>query len=138
MVDVGGLSLHIQNMRASGALPSEADPPADRLSVAFELVITHNGTEPLTGIHVTRTRLVHDDGREIVFGVLNPAWDGRLESGASRTVLFEKTPESASPPPTRRFCGVPMRVEVTVELAGRTARAVSRRVQIVCPNNPAP
>jgi hypothetical protein len=128
-----GLSIHIQNVVAEGALPEEADSRFDRLNVSFELEMTHMGTEPLTGLAVTRARLVADDGREVVFGVTSQGWDGRLEAGAHRVVPFQKTPDSASPPPTRRFCRLPMRLEVTLDLAGRQARATSRRVEVRCP-----
>jgi hypothetical protein len=128
-----GLAVHIQNMRAGGALPEVADPQFDALDVSFELQLVHSGTEPLTGINVARARLVHDDGREVVFGVLSEGWDGRLEPGATRVVAFRKTPDSATPRATRALCGQHMRVEVTLELAGRQARATSRRVPIECP-----
>lgn len=127
------LAVHIQNVHAGGSLPHDADPRTDALDVSFELVLAHNGTEPLSGITVPRVRLVHDDGRAIVFGVFAEGWDGRLEPRTTRVVEFRKTPDSATPRPDRQYCGQPMRVEVTVELAGRTATATSRRVRIECP-----
>lgn len=128
-----GLSVHIQNVHAGGALPAEPSPRFDRLEVNFELNLEHHGEQRLTGINVARARLLHDDGREIVFGVLGENWDGRLESGERRVVAFHKTPDSASPPPSREYCGLPMRLEVTLDLAGRRATATSRRFLIDCP-----
>jgi hypothetical protein len=96
------------------------------------MVLTHNGTEPLTGIRVQRARLVHDDGREVVFGVMSEGWDGRLDATQERTVAFHKTPDSASPPARRSLCNSHMRLEVTLELAGRTTTAQSRHVPIEC------
>jgi hypothetical protein len=129
-----GLHLHLDNMHAGGDLPAAEDPPADRLDVTFDLQISHTGTEPVTGVQVSRARLVADEGgREIVFGLLSDAWDGRLEPGQQRTIQFRKSPDSAVPKPNRSFCGAWMRIEVTLDLAGRQARAYSRRVQIECP-----
>jgi hypothetical protein len=132
-----GLSLHLQNIHAGGSLPSDADPPVDHLDVTFEMVLNHTGTEPLTGITVQRARIVHDDGREVAFGVMSEGWDGRLDPGQQRTVAFHKTPDSAHPPARQSLCGQHMRLEVTLELAGRTATATSRRVPIECPHAPA-
>jgi hypothetical protein len=130
----GGLQLHIQNVHAGGALPNEADPPTDHLDVSFELAFAHNGTEPLTGLTVTHARLVHDDGREVTFGVIGTDWDGRLAVGQQRTVAFHKTPDSAHPRATHTLCGQHMRLDVTVDLSGREAHAFSRHVPIDCPH----
>ncbi len=133
-----GLAMHLQNIHAGGALPSDADPAVDHLDVTFELVLDHTtGTEPLTGLSVQRARLVHDDGREVIFGVMSDGWDGRLDAGQTRTLSFHKTIDSASPPARRALCAQHMRLEITLELAGRTATAQSRRVQIECPGAPA-
>lgn len=132
-----GLSIHLQNIHASGSLPSDADPPVDHLDVTFEMTLNHTGTEPLTGISIARARLVHDDGREVVFGVMSEGWDGRLDPGQQRVLAFHKTPDSAHPPARRSLCAQHMRLEVTLDLAGRTASATSRHVQIECPNMPA-
>jgi hypothetical protein len=131
-----GLGMHLQAIHAGGALPSDADPPVDHLDATFELVLNHSGTEPLTGISVTRARLVHDDGREVVFGVMSEGWDGRLDPGQQRILAFHKTPDSAHPPARHSLCGQHMRLEVTLELAGRQATATSRRVPIECPGTP--
>lgn len=128
-----GLSVHLQGIRAGGSLPSEADPPVDHLEVSFEMVLDHMGTEPLTGLSITRARLVHDDGREVVFGVSSDGWDGRLEAGQQRVLAFHKTPDSASPPARQALCGQHMRLEVTLDLAGRQTTATSLRVQVDCP-----
>jgi hypothetical protein len=130
----GGLQLHIQNIHAGGSLPEEADPRTDHLDVSFELVMNHTGTEPLTGLNVTQARLVHDDGRQVVFGVLGDQWDGRLDAGQQRVVAFHKTPDSAQPRATHSLCGQHMRLDVIVDLAGRQAHAFSRHVQIECPH----
>ena len=122
-----GMVVHIQNMHAGGSLPAEADPQTDHLSVTFELALTHTGDQALTGIHITRARLVHDDGRAIVFGVLTD-WDGRLEPGAERVIAYQKTPDSAVLP-VRRRCSLRTehaRIEVTLDLAGRETTATSR------------
>ncbi len=128
-----GLSVHLQSIHAGGSLPSAADPAVDHLDVTFEMVLNHMGTEPLTGLSITRARLVHDDGREVIFGVSSDGWDGRLEPGQQRVLAFHKTPDSASPPARQALCGQHMRLEVTLDLAGRQTTAQTRRVQVDCP-----
>ncbi|MEI8255096.1 MAG: hypothetical protein WCJ30_05425 [Deltaproteobacteria bacterium] len=128
-----GLGVHLQGIHASGSLPSDADPAVDHLEVTFEMVLNHMGAEPLTGLSITRARLVHDDGREVVFGVSSDAWDGRLEPGQQRVLAFHKTPDSASPIARQGLCGQHMRLEVTLDLAGRQTTAQTRRVQVDCP-----
>jgi len=132
-----GVAIHVQNVRVSGALPDETAPAVDRLDVQFELVLTLQGGDPITGLLLAHARLVHDDGREIVFGVFSDDWDGSIQPGQQRVLVFNKNPDTAQPIARRSLCGLHMRLEVSFELAGRQAHATSRHVRVECPNQPA-
>ncbi len=129
----GGLRVHVDHVRIHGALPDEPAPHFDHLDVSFDMTLEHQGTEPLTGVRVERVRLVEDEGRSITIGVTGDGWNGELQPGEQRVVAFTKTPDSSNPMPGHAYCGAWMRLEITLDLAGRRATAQSRRAQIACP-----